>query len=135
MNQVREKQKAEAIVRLQLMGVREDVRKQYEDDDTIMLCDAGSYHAIDETMTEEIRQFEQEHDATVFLVVRMFTMYGNLDALLFVGKYEEEWELEHADIKDGYALSFCINRDHPECSEMGSIYFRTTEDGGIIREG
>ena len=135
MNQVREKQKAEAILRLQLMGVREDVRKQYENDGTVMLCDAGSYHTIDEMLKEEIRRFEQEHDATVFLVVRMFTMYGYLDALLFVGRYEEEWALEHADIKDGYAMSYTINRDYPECSEMGSIYFRITQDGGIVREG
>ena len=132
---MREKQKAEAVSWLKLMGVREDIRKQFEEDDTVMLCSSGKYRAIDDSTKAEIHRFEQDHDATVFLAVRMFTFFGELDALLFVGKYEEEWEMEREDIKAGYAMSYTINRDHPECSEMGSISFRTTQDGGIIREG
>ena len=130
-----EKQKAEAAVRLELMGIRENVRRRFKEDGTVMLCQYGRYHPADDAMVAEIRQFEQEHDATVFLVVRMITKFGVLDALLFVGKYEEEWPLEHEGIKDGYAMSYTINRNYPECSEMGSICFRITEDGGIVREG
>ena len=62
-------------------------------------------------------------------------LIADLDALLFVGKYEEEWESQQNDLKDGYAMSFCINRDYPDCSEMGDIAFRITEDGAIVREG
>ena len=131
---MREKQKAEAAVWLKLMGVREDVRRKFEADGTVMLCNNGQYYPVDEAMATEIRRFEQEHDATVFLAVRVLTVLGDLDALLFVGKYEEEWLLERRDIKAGYAMSYTINRNYPECSEMGSIFFRTTEDGGIVRE-
>ena len=130
---MREKQKAEAAVWLKLMGVREDVRRKFEADGTVMLCNNSQYYPVDEAMATEIRRFEQEHDATVYLAVRVFTALGDLDALLFVGKYEEEWPLEREDIKAGYAMSYTINRDYPECSEMGSIFFRTTEDGGIVR--
>ena len=131
---MREKQKAEAAFWLELMGVREDVRRKFEEGGTVMLCSDGQYHPVDDSMGAEIRQFEQEHDATVYLAVRVFTVLGDLDAMLFVGKYEEEWPLEREDIKAGYAMSYTINRDYPECSEMGSIFFRTTEDGGIVRE-
>ena len=119
---------------LKLMGIREDVRRKFNEDETVMLCSDGRYSPITESMVNEIRQFEQDHNATVFLAVRMQSAFGNLDALLFVGKYEEEWELEREDIKSGYAMSYTINRDYPECSEMGSIFYRTTKDGGIIRE-
>ena len=132
---MREKQKAEAAVRLELMGIREDVRHKFEEDGIVMLCNNGQYYPVDDSMGSEIRQFEQEHDATVFLVVRMITKFGVLDTLLFVGKYEEEWPLEHEGIKDGYAMSYTINRNYPECSEMGSICFQVTEDDGIVREG
>ena len=135
MNRMQEKQKAEAALWLKLMGVREDVRREFEENGTIMLCCSGEYQPVTETLAAEIRQFELEHDATVFLAVRMFTFYGELDALLFVNQYEEEWELMRSDIKEGYAFSYTINRDYPKCSEMGSIVFRTTEDGGIVREG
>lgn len=131
---MREKQKAEAASWLKLMGVREDVRRKFEENDMLMLCSNGRYYPVDDSMEAELRQFEQEHDAVVFLVVRVLTVFGSLDALLFVGKYEEEWPLEREDIKGGYAMSYTINRNYPECSEMGSICFRATEDGGIVRE-
>ena len=132
---MREKQKAEAVERLKLMGVREDVRRKFEEDGIVSFCNNEQYRPADEELMEEIRQFEQEHDATVFLAVRMFTLIADLDALLFVGKYEEEWESQKNDLKDGYAMSYSINRDYPDCSEMGSIAFRVTEDGAIVREG
>ena len=135
MKSMLERQKAEAVLRLELMGVREDVRRQFQEDGTVMLSNLGRYQPITKTMMDEVRQFEQEHDATVFLAVRRHTAIGLLDALLFVGKYEEEWVLEQEDLKDGYAMSFCFNRDYPECSEMGSIFVRTTKDGCIVREG
>ena len=130
-----EKQKTEAIKRLELMGVRRDVLKSFEKKGAVTLCVAGRYYPVSATMKKEIRDFEREHDATIYLVVRMFTIYATLDALLFVGKYEEDWEMELEDIKEGYAMAYNINRDCPECSEMGSIVFRTTNDGGIVREG
>ena len=132
---MREKQKAEAAKRLELMGIREDVRRRFEEDGTVMLCNNEQYRPVDEETAEAIRKFEREHDATVFLAVRWFTMFGTLDALLFVGKYEEEWESQQNDLKDGYAMSYCINRDYPDCSEMGDIAFRITKDGAIVREG
>ena len=132
---MREKQKAEAAERLKLMNVREDVRRKFEEDGTVVLCKDGRYYHCTDKLVTEIRQFEQKHEATVFLAVRMLTVFGTLDALLFVGKYEEEWSLERESIKDGYAMSYTINRSYPECSETGSISFRTTADGGIVREG
>ena len=50
MNQVREKQKAEAIVRLQLMGVRGDVCRRFEETGTVMLCTTGHYQEISEVV-------------------------------------------------------------------------------------
>ena len=132
---MREKQKAEAAVRLELMGIREDVRRKFDEDGTVMYCGGGRYHPVDEPMATEICRFEQKQNATVFLVVRMLTIFGVLDALLFVSKNEEEWPLEHKDIRRGYAMSYTVNRNFPECSEMGSIFFRITEDGGVVREG
>lgn len=134
MNPMREKQKAEAVFRLKLMGIREDVRQKFEEDEVVMLCENGVYSPLPPTMVTEIHQFERERDATVFLVVRMYHIFGTLDAMLYVGKYEEEWEIDQDNIKGGYAMSYCINRDNPDCSEFGSIAFRVT-DGIIIREG
>ena len=78
---MREKQKAEAVKRLELMGIREDVRRKFEEDGTVMFCNNEQYRPVDEEMAEKIRRFEQEHDATVFLAVRKFTLIADIDAL------------------------------------------------------
>lgn len=135
MNTMREKQVEEAVLRMDLMGIHEDVIIMFQKSGDVTLSENGKYYPLDDQLKEDIRRFEQEHDATVFLVVRMATMYGTLDSLLFVGKYDEEWELSREDVEDGYAMSYTINRDYPECSEMGSICFAVTECGVIIREG
>ena len=38
---MREKQKAEAVTRLKLMGVREDVCRRFEEEGTVALCKNG----------------------------------------------------------------------------------------------
>lgn len=134
MNTMREKQVEEAVLRMDLMNIHEDVIIMFQKSGDITLSENGKYYPLDDQLKEDIRRFEQEHDATVFLVVRMATMYGTLDSLLFVGKHEEEWEMSREDLEDGYAMSYTINRDYPECSEMGSICFAVTECGVIIRE-
>lgn len=135
MNTMCEKQVEEAVLRMDLMNIHEDVIIMFQKSGTVTLSSGGKYHPIDERLAEDIRRFEQEHEAVVYLVVRMSTMYGELDSLLFVGKYEEEWEMSREDLEDGYAMSYTINRDYPECSEMGSICFAVTECGIIVREG
>lgn len=135
MTSLQKKQKAEAIKRLELMNICEDVRRRFEEKGDVMFSEYVGYRVLSDEEKTEVRQFEREHDATVFLGIRLSTMYGTLDAFLFVGEYEEEWEMEREGVLDGYALSYCINRDYPECSEMGSIVFRVTKNGLIVREG
>ena len=135
MNTMREKQVEEAVLRMDLMGIHEDVIIMFQKSGDVTLSENGKYYPLDDQLKEDIRRFEQEHESTVFLVVRMNTVYGQLDSLLFVGKYDEEWEMSREDLEDGYALSYTINRDYPDCSEMGSISFRATPEGVIIREG
>ena len=132
---MQEKQKDEAVMRMQQMELQEDIWLKFAEDGIVTLCENGQCYPISKELTEDIRRFEQEHEATVFLAVRMSTMLGVLDALLFVGKYEEEWELEREDLEDGYAMTYTINRDYPDCSEMGSISFSVNDDGVIVREG
>ena len=42
-------------------------------------------------------------------VLRMDTMYGELDSLLFRRGYEEGWGMSREDPEDGYAMSYTIN--------------------------
>ena len=116
---LREKQKAEALKRMRLMGLREDFIRDF----------------LSAEDTEMVRQFEQKHHALVYLILRVHTILGDLDSLLYVGQYTEEWPMDLADLKEGYPLSYTVNRGDGGLSEFGSIQITKTDEGGFIRVG
>ena len=132
------RQKQEAVSRLMRLNVPPRVAKDYDRFGHIHMCTSpsGNYALIDDAaMKAEIAAFEESNEATVYMVIRMATFYGLLDSFIFVSKYTEEWDDEDLDLKDGYLMTYTINRDHPMCSEFGSICFERTDNRGIIRVG
>lgn len=134
----REIKKAEAIRWMKLLSINSDIIQQFKDHDTVFACSGitGTYEPLtDPELAEEIRQFEQKRGNLVYLVVRTPSYHGQLDSLLFVDNYSDEWEFVGEELKAGYVLSWTINRDYPSCSDMWSIVVERTEDGGLLRRG
>lgn len=132
----REMKKEEAIKRMKALGIINDAIKQFKNDDVVMVTEpplGGLYWCNDEEK-EMVRKFEEEHNALVYMVVRAFTQFGEMDSLLYVSDWQEEWEYENEDLRDGYAMSYTINHDMPDCSEFGSIAVKPMF-GGLIRIG
>ena len=122
---------------MEILNLNPDVVRQFRENDTILACNGstGSFSALDHLQQNAVREFEQQWDNPVYLVVRLRTLYGLLDSLLFVGNYPEEWEYEREDLKSGYAMTYTVNQDYPDCSDMGSIVVRRTNNGGLARLG
>ena len=132
----REMKKEEAIKRMKALGIIDDAIKQFKNDDVVMVTEpplGGLYWCSDEEK-EMVRKFDEEHNALVYMVVRAFTQFGKMDSLLYVSDWQEEWEYENEDLRDGYAMSYTINHDMPDCSEFGSIAVKPMF-GGLIRIG
>lgn len=136
MNVSREMKKQEAIKRLKALKIIDDAVRQFEKDDVVMVTEPpmGGLYWLEDEEKEMVRKFEEENNALVYMIVRAFTQIGNMDSLLFVSDYEEEWEYDNEDIVDGYVMSYTINYDMPECSEFGSIVVKPTF-GGLLRVG
>ena len=132
----KEMKKEEAIKRMKALDIIDDAIEQFKNDDIVMVTEpplGGLYWLTDEEK-EMVRKFEEEHDVLVYMIVRAFTQLGKMDSLLYVSDWQEEWEYENEDLKDGYAMSYTINHDMPDCSEFGSIAFKPMF-GGLIRIG
>lgn len=129
------RQKREALARLMHLRAPSRICRDFESFGRVRLCTSplGTYSELDKTLEEAVKKFEEKYNATVFMVVRCYTSAGLLDSLLYVGSYEEEWEEEKLDIRDGYIMTYTINWDHDFCSEFGSICFARNDFGGIIR--
>lgn len=134
MNISREIKKQEAIKRLKALNIIDDAIEQFERDDIVMVSEPpyGGLYWLNDEEKEMVKKFEEEYNALVYMVVRSFTNFGKMDSLLFVSDYDEEYEMEMEDITDGYVMTYTINHDMPECSEMSSIVVKPMF-GGLVR--
>ena len=133
-----EEKKAEAIERMKALGIFPQTIKQFKDEGYISISEPplGAFYWAEGEDLERIRQFEAEHDALVYVVIRCyFKELGKTDAYLFVSDYAEEWETDRQSInhpEDGL-FAYVYNRDAPWCSEMGDIGVARTVAAGLQR--
>ena len=126
----------EAIYRMKLLGFSEAQIEAFQDRNMIPLFLTGN-EAI--TFFHEppagsyIRMLEEKHNMLVYCIITTGTSMGTMESLLFVSDYEEEWEDEHVDLEDGYALTWTENLTYPACSEFGSIGFTKSATGALWR--
>lgn len=130
----REEMKQEAIKRMKALDIFPDAIRQFKNNNTVMVSErplGALYWANDEEKTM-IRQFEEENNALVYMIVRTNMAFGLCDSLLYVSQYTEEWEMDNEDIKDNIVMTYTVNHDAPDCSEFGSIGIQK-RNGGLIR--
>ena len=126
--------KEEALKRMKALGIISQTIQQFKKENLVSCSEPpfGANYWLDDEQKALVEQFEKEHNALVYFVVRSYTVFGKLDALLFISDYEEEWEMENMDIREGYVMSYVHNYDAPYCSEFGSIVVEE-RSGGLIR--
>lgn len=129
-----EEKKAEAIRRMKMLGIFPETIKQFEAGYVSRSEPPfGAYYWVEGEELEALRKFEEEHDYLVYTVVRSYTSIGMMDSYLFVGDDVEEWELDRDDLKDGYAFSYTVNHNAPDCSEFGTIGIKLSVAAGLVR--
>lgn len=131
----REEKKTEAIKRMKKIGIFDQTIKQFEKEDLVSISEppVGAFFWVEGEELEEMKQFEKKHNALVYCIIRSYTQFGIMDAYLYVSDYKEEWEQDNEMLEEKQALSYVINRTMPDCSEFGSIGFRTTIAAGLQR--
>lgn len=128
-----EQKKAEAINRMKALKLYPNIIKEFEKENIINKSEQnGSVWWLDSDEKELISDFENEHNALVYHVIHCNTVFGDLLNILYVSDYEEEWELDRTDIKEGCALAYVKNLTDDFCSEFGSIGIEPTF-GGVRR--
>ena len=134
---LREKKKEEAIKRMNALGLFKPCIKAFTKYDELQLTEptGGLYEfGDDEELNARVKEFEEEYDALVYHVIHTYTQFGELFNFLYVSDYEEEWEMDNADIAEGYAVAYVWNKSDDWMSEIGSIVVRE-RFGGLVRVG
>lgn len=129
----KQEQKQEAIERMKMLKLYPNIIKEFEKENIVNLSENGGIlYWLDSDQQAIVDSFETEHNALVYHVIHSHTEFGELYSLLYVSKYEDEWETDREDLKDGYAFVYVKNVDDDSCSEFGSICFKP-QFGGLVR--
>ena len=127
------KQKQEALERMKLLKLHNNVVKEFAKEGIVNLSENGGFlYWLDSDQQAIVDEFEAKHDALVYHVIHDRTEFGELYSLLYVSKDEDEWDYDKDDLKGGYTLAYVKNMDDDICSEFGSIGIRP-QFGGLVR--
>lgn len=135
MNVSIEMKKAEAVKGMKKLGIFEPTIKQFEKEDLVSISEppVGAFFWVQGDELEEMREWEKEHNALVYVIVRSYTTLGKMDAYLYVSDHEDEWQEDNEYLKEGEVLAYVINRTMPDCSEFGCIGVKRTIAAGLER--
>ena len=122
---------------MKVLGLFKPCIKAFEKYDELQLTEptGGLYEFGDNAeLNAKIKEFEEEYNALVYHVIHTYTQFGELYNFLYVNDCEEEWEMDNADIVDGYVVAYVWNKSDDFLSEIGSIVVREII-GGLVRVG
>lgn len=133
MADLRERQKAEALKRMKMLHICSQPIKEFDKEGVLNLSEHGGVlYWLDDDEKKMVKEFETKYEAMVYHVIKNYTDIGLMYSLLFVSKYETEWEEDDADLEEGYVHSYVVNANIPEFSEFGSIMVEPSV-GGVRR--
>lgn len=130
--ELREKQKAEALKRMEELKIMGNCRKDFRRGVLNKSEFGGILYWLNDDEKEQVRKFEEETGNLVYHAILDHLEFGDCLALLYVSEDEEEWEMEREDLKEMYPMSYVCNLDEPMFSEYGTIGIQP-RFGGLAR--
>ena len=135
MNITREKKKERAIIYMKELGLFTPCIKAFEKHDEVQVSEpwGGLYEFHDnEELNKAIKEFETKYNSLVYHVIHANVCGMEMYSFLCISDYEEDWEFDIENIRDGYVFTYTWNKDVPEFSEYGSIVYENVF-GGLVR--
>lgn len=141
MNVSREIKKVEAIKRMKELRLFAPCIKAFKNRDEVQLSEqtGGLYEfSSNKELTARVQKFEKENNALVYHVIhtpmRLDGEAMDMYNFLYVSDYQEEYEVDNADIREGYVFAYVWNKTIDYFSEFGSIAVKGMF-GGLVRIG
>ena len=127
--------RVEAVKRMKELGIFPQTIEQFRKEKYLSQSEPpmGACYWVEGEQLDRVKAFEKEHNALVYHIIHEWTNIGELENYLYVSDYEEEWEMDHEDIKEGRVLAYVLNKTMPDCSEFGNIGVALTPAAGLKR--
>lgn len=136
----REKQKQEAIKRMEMLHIMKEVIEDFKKNDKVYYSERqnsffnATLYWLDNNpeWAKQVKEFENKNGVLVYHCQLTHTEMGDLLSLLYVAKDEDEWSRERKDIEDREVFVKVLNLDDDFCSDYGYIGIQPSM-GGITR--
>lgn len=133
MESFRDSQVEEAVARMKLLRILKTPINEFKKEGVLNLSEAlGLLYWLDDEEKKMVADFEKDNGGVVYHVIKTLSNIGLMYSLLYVSNHTEEWEMDRADIQEGRAFVYVVNKDMPDCSEFGTIGIRPLF-GGVLR--
>jgi hypothetical protein len=138
MNVSNEIKKAEAIKRMKDLGLFVPCIKAFKRDEVQLSEPTGGLYEFssDKELTAKVQEFERKNNALVYHIIhtpaKIDDIVMDMYNFLYVSDYQEEYEQDNDDIKDGCVFVYVWNKTIDYFSEFGSIVVQG-KFGGLIR--
>lgn len=130
---LREKQKNEAIKRMEKLNLHESVLREFKEENKLNISRAGgSLFWLNSKENKVVYDFEEESENLVYHVIYNRAEFGEMYTFFYVSKSEEEWSLDMEDLNDNISVTYVLNMTAKCLSEYGYISFRRMI-GGLVR--
>lgn len=132
---MKEKQRLEAIERMRMLGIHENAIEEFEEEGKIYKSETiGFLYWLNDEEEKLIKNWEEETGNMAYHAIFNNTLFGRMLSILYVSKYEEEWEFDRRDIENNMPIAYVMNLDDEMLSEAGTIVIKRNI-GGLIRIG
>lgn len=138
--------KEEAVRRMKEIGLMDVVITDFKQSNKLYYSEHSPVGGIlywlenEPEWVEKVKLIEEQFDILVYHITHEHTEFGELLTMLYVNKYQDEWEQDFEDIKNKRpngeftCYGYCLNLTVPEFSEFGSVAMKLT-NGGLLRVG
>lgn len=150
----REQQKAEALARMKIMQMSDEVVFQFREHDKVFVSYLDVYNRLMDNdhmkkfivvpfepwinamsdndicrVEKRIKKFEEEYNALVYHI----SWQGPFVTMLYVSQWDEEWKEDRWDISGkGYQVAYVMNLEDDILSELGGVILEPA-CGGVVR--
>jgi len=133
MSTLKDEQRLEAIERMKLLKLHPNAILEFLNEGKLNKSEGmGILFWLEDDELEFVKEFEEEHNALVYHLIKSYTNIGTMLTVFYVSEHMDEWELDRADMEDDIQVCYVKNLDDDWCSEFGSIGFRSI-NGGLVR--
>lgn len=137
---LREKQKAEALKRMSILKIMKEVREDFKNNDRVYYSERQNsifnatlyWVSNSERYVQIIKDFEKKHNALVYHCQLTHLAFGDCLTLLFVSKYENEWNGDKELLRNGESVAYVENLEDSMSSEVGYVGIVPSQ-GGVLR--